>query len=69
MTTDQINAALGPHLTAKAQRLGHVYNLIRAGFLSEALGTLTAGQSHKQIRRIRTKVRRALASYPNVIAY
>jgi 3-oxoacyl-ACP reductase-like protein len=62
MTREQIDAILGPALAAKAARMGDVYNLIRAGAADQAVGTLMAGQSHKQIVRERKRVMRALAA-------
>ena len=62
MTREQIDQILGPSLAAKAARMGDVYNEIRAGLAAQAIGTLMAGQSHKQIVRERKRVLRALAA-------
>lgn len=62
MTREQIDRILGPSLAAKAARMGDVYNQIRVGLIEKAIGTLMAGQSHKQIVRERKRVLRALAA-------
>lgn len=62
LTTDQIKAAMIHAGVAEVTlaRNGNVYNLVRAGAINEAIGTLKAGSSARKQQDARKALRKAL---------
>jgi hypothetical protein len=62
LTTDQIKAALVAAGISEVmiKRNGNVYNLVRAGAIDEAVGSIKAGSSARKQQDARKALRKAL---------
>ena len=62
LTTDQIKAALVEAGIAEVtiKRNGNIYNLVRAGAINEAIGSIKAGSSARKQQDARKALRKAL---------